>query len=201
MSIYAFSIKENSEQFGWRIFPSYFTPEECKQLITDHSNETPWDGGVVNQPNATTDESQSNVLKSIRNVTIKTVTVETCPWIFDKMNSLVWGVNEAYQFELTGFMEDMQLLHYGDDIGGGHYKWHQDWGPAYLSTRKLTIIVQLTDPAEYDGCQTEVSCNGIAPQGIGDVVVFPSFMPHRVLELTKGNRDALVAWVNGPPYK
>ncbi len=205
MSIYAFSIEENSDQFGWRLFPGYFSPEECDQLLADHKDVPIWEGGVVSKASKENNDSgngeNASVVKEIRNVTVKTVSVESSPWVYDKLCGLIWGVNQAYKFDLVGFMECMQLLHYGDDIGGGHYDWHQDWGPAYLSTRKLTVVVQLTDPAEYEGCETEVSCNGIVPRGRGDVVVFPSFMPHRVTELTKGQRDALIVWVNGPPYK
>lgn len=197
MSIYAFSIPQNSEQFGWRWYEGYFTPEECDQLIKDNEHVESWQGGVVKGEHAESTE----VTEDIRNVMIKTVTYENCPWVYDKLNQLIYDVNQYYKYDLVGFMEQMQLLHYGEDINGGHYNLHQDHGPGALSTRKLTVIVQLTDPSEYDGCDTEVVCSGWAPKGKGDVVVFPSYTPHQVTPLTRGNRDALVVWVNGPPYK
>lgn len=197
MSIYAFSIPHNSEQFGWRLYNGYFSKEECEQLIKDHEHTQSWAGGIVKGETADSAEINSD----IRNVSIKTVSYESCPWVYDKLNQLVWDVNQYYKYDLVGFMEQMQLLHYGEDINGGHYHLHQDHGPGALSTRKLTIIVQLTDPSEYDGCDTEVMCSGIAPKGQGDVVVFPSYTPHQVSNLTRGQRNALVVWVNGPPFK
>lgn len=197
MSIYAFSIPTNSEQFGWRLYPGYFSKEECAQLIEDMKDQETWIGGVVKSDK----ELQSEVNPDVRNVSIKTVSHAVCPWVFDKLNQLVWGVNQHYQYDLTGFMEQMQLLHYGEDINGGHYHLHQDHGPGPLSTRKLTIIVQLSEETDYEGCETHVTCSGVAPKGIGDVIVFPSYTPHQVTPLTKGSRDALVVWVNGPPFR
>lgn len=197
MSIYAFSIPQNSGQFGWRWYESYFSPEECDQLIKDHEHVESWQGGVVSGENA----QNIDVVDDIRTVSIKTVSHQTCPWVYDKLNQLVWDANQFYQYDLVGFMEEMQLLHYGEDINGGHYDLHQDHGAGALSTRKLTIIVQLSDPSEYEGCQTEIVCSGWAPQNKGDVVIFPSYTPHRVTPLTKGNRNALVVWVNGPPFR
>ena len=35
----------------------------------------------------------------------------------------------------------------------------------------------------------------------GSVIVFPSFMEHRVAPVTKGTRYSLVTWFLGPPFK
>ena len=35
----------------------------------------------------------------------------------------------------------------------------------------------------------------------GDIIVFPSFMEHRVAPITKGIRYSLVTWFVGPPFK
>ena len=35
----------------------------------------------------------------------------------------------------------------------------------------------------------------------GDIVVFPSWMEHRVAPVTKGIRYSLVTWFVGPPFK
>jgi PKHD-type hydroxylase len=198
MSIYAFGLKENNYQSGWRWYESFLTPEECDQLIAEHSHIEPHQGSIVTGPDQ---EVDSEIAPDVRNVSIKTVSLDTCPWIYAKLNDLVWDANLYYNYDLTGFMEQMQLLHYGEDIDGGHYHLHQDHGAGALSTRKLTVIVQLTDPSEYEGCELEVVCCGIGPKNKGDVVVFPSYTPHSVSPLTKGNRNSLVVWVNGPPYR
>jgi PKHD-type hydroxylase len=35
----------------------------------------------------------------------------------------------------------------------------------------------------------------------GDVVIFPSFIDHKVAPVTKGTRYSIVAWYGGPPFK
>ena len=37
--------------------------------------------------------------------------------------------------------------------------------------------------------------------GAGDIVVFPSFIDHKVAPVTKGIRYSVVAWYGGPPFK
>ena len=40
-----------------------------------------------------------------------------------------------------------------------------------------------------------------APREKGTIIVFPSFMMHRVTPITKGVRKSIVGWVAGPPYR
>ena len=35
----------------------------------------------------------------------------------------------------------------------------------------------------------------------GDLVVFPSFIDHKVAPVTKGTRYSVVVWYGGPPFK
>jgi PKHD-type hydroxylase len=71
--------------------------------------------------------------------------------------------------------------------------------------RKISIIIQLTDPSEYEGGEFEMDYQYEQPnkedlKKKGTIIVFPSFIPHRVTELTKGTRKSLVAWVEGPKF-
>ena len=34
----------------------------------------------------------------------------------------------------------------------------------------------------------------------GTIIVFPSFIPHEVQPVTKGERDALVGWITGSNF-
>ena len=36
---------------------------------------------------------------------------------------------------------------------------------------------------------------------LGDVVIFPSYLDHKVAPVTKGIRYSVVAWYGGPPFK
>lgn len=88
----------------------------------------------------------------------------------------------------------------------GHYDWHQDvWleSPRPYA-RKLSVVVQLSAPNEYEGGEFEFF--GIENPGEtfmlrGSMLIFPSFLQHRVLPVTKGIRRSLVTWVEGPNWR
>lgn len=200
MSIFAFEIPQTGSQFRPLLFEGFFSPEECQTIIDLYKEKETWSGGTVDSDGTDSQEDQ------IRRVDINTVThTPDTAWIYDKLCQLVFTANKEFQFDLTGFMENMQLLKYtaapDEHTPGGHYNMHADTGSSYLSTRKLSVILQLTDPSEYEGCETHLQAFGDISQGRGDVTIFPSPMLHGVSELTEGHREALVVWVNGPPFK
>jgi len=123
-------------------------------------------------------------------------------WLYQKLASIaVAANNERYWFDLLGFHEKLQLAHYGE---GDFFDWHLDFGPGVNSARKLSISIQLSDSEEYEGgdLQFMVNQNIIsAPRTKGTVVIFPSFIIHRVTPITKGTRQSIVGWVTGPPFR
>ena len=73
-----------------------------------------------------------------------------------------------------------------------------------MSHRKLSIIVQLSDEDEYEGGDINLKIGSRdldLPKKKGGVIVFPSFILHRVLPVTKGSRKSLVSWISGPNYR
>lgn len=124
-------------------------------------------------------------------------------WLFDKLAHVVSSLNEQYyRFDLRGFGEALQLTNY-NDVDSGMYTWHQDYGAAGIS-RKLSVVVQLTDPAQYDGGNLQVF-TGLEPCNIrkekGLIAVFPSYTLHQVTPVTRGSRQSLVSWITGPSFK
>lgn len=123
-------------------------------------------------------------------------------WVFRKLSEIGARLNaQHYQFDLTGFGEPLQLTNY-DQSEHGMYGWHQDFGVGI--SRKLSMVVQLSDPSEYEGGNLQIM-NGQHPITVrkqrGLIAVFPSFMLHQVTPVTQGNRQSLVAWVSGAPFK
>lgn len=195
MSIYAFGIPPNDNAFSPITWENTINDDWIEKIKKQAAGLESYVGGIVR------DTSVEDV-RSVRNVTCKTLSIEDdFTWLYDMLAQYVVSANNDYfKYNITGFMEKVQYLHYGEDIGGGHYDWHLDCGSA-IATRKLTVIVQLSDPSEYEGCVTEIMFNNNVDQRKGAITVFPSWLPHRVTQLTKGNRDALVAWVNGPTFR
>jgi len=124
-------------------------------------------------------------------------------WIYDRIQGVARALNDrVYQFDLSGFSENLQYTVY-HGAEGGYYGWHVDQGPL-RARRKLSFSVQLTDPALYEGCNLEFQGGNkieMAPRDRGAVIAFPSYVLHRVTPCTKGTRKAIVAWTTGPQFR
>jgi PKHD-type hydroxylase len=108
-----------------------------------------------------------------------------------------------WNFELEGITPQLQATRYASE-GREHYSWHMDWGAGRTRFRKVTVVVHLSDGAEYEGGALQLS-NGSVPveavQQAGTCTVFPSFLLHRVTPVTAGTRLGLVAWALGPSFR
>jgi len=100
---------------------------------------------------------------------------------------------------------DLQFTEYHGSESG-KYDWHQD---VWLEStrpydRKLSFVVQLSEPDDYEGGSFEffgLQQPGAAFAPRGSMLIFPSFLQHRVLPVTAGIRRSLVSWVEGPRWR
>lgn len=112
----------------------------------------------------------------------------------------------AFGFDIN-YLNDIQFTtYYGSE--GGKYDWHHDtfWANPTTQDRKISIVIQLSDPSEYEGGDFELDSqyeqfpiDKIKDKGT--VMVFPSFLLHRVTPVTSGIRRSLVTWVEGPSFR
>jgi PKHD-type hydroxylase len=125
-------------------------------------------------------------------------------WIMDRMVRVVAEANRVFEFALDDFAESAQIARYGAE-GQGHFGWHSDIGTGALAARrKLTIVVQLSDPADYSGGQLELQPDSnvqVADRAQGTATLFPSFVLHRVTPVTVGVRWSLTLWAHGPAFR
>jgi len=127
-------------------------------------------------------------------------------WLYDKMAYIARNLNgQFFKFDLYGFSEDLQFTVYPGEVNG-FYDWHVDRGPSSdgAGPRKLSMVLQLSDPYEYEGGELQIKVNNsemIVPKQRGLVTCFPSFMLHRVTPVTSGIRKSLVAWITGPAFR
>jgi len=133
-------------------------------------------------------------------------------WIYDAMLPCVNGANASYwNFDLSA----IEHAQYGIYNPGQFYGWHIDQhpnpykdGPFKGLTRKLSFTLQLTDEDDYEGGDFELREPGEdnvvrhaeGTRARGSVIVFPSFVFHRVTPVTRGVRRSLVGWIVGPPF-
>jgi len=179
----------------WAWWDNAFTEKELNwlQLQAKNSSEQGFVGGV--NPNELHSDIRRSQVSWLKN------TLET-QWLFEKLASVVGQINvEHFRFDITGFGEQLQLTNY-DQSEHGMYGWHQDYNSGV--SRKLSMVVQLTDPSQYEGGNLEIRTNATVqttPKKRGMIAVFPSYILHQVTPVTQGSRQSLVAWVSGPAFK
>ena len=95
--------------------------------------------------------------------------------------------------------------YHGDE--SGHYNWHHDidWLRNDGLDRKLSVTVQLSNPDEYEGGKFSFGELEAPKEEMlkkkGTVLVFPSYIQHKVEPVTKGVRKSLVSWFEGPQWR
>ena len=123
-------------------------------------------------------------------------------WVFRKITDVATHLNNKFfKFDLFGAIEGLQFTSY--KAPGGKYGRHVDRSLGGV-VRKLSLTVQLSDPATYEGgdlCFYTSDEPLLAPKKQGACVVFPSFVQQEVREMTRGQRYSLVVWVTGKPFK
>ena len=195
--------------YYWK-FDAALSHKFCDEVIQYGLQKYDLTGKTGNDPSIT------KKLKKTRNSNIVWMDDR---WIYKEIQPYVHEANKnaGWNFDWD-FSESCQFTIYKK---GQYYDWHCDsWdkpymeeGPTKGKIRKLSVTVTLTDPKEYKGGELEFdfrnldpdkkpnirACTEILPKG--SLVVFPSFVWHRVKPVTKGERNSLVIWNLGYPFK
>jgi PKHD-type hydroxylase len=178
------------------LVPDAFTAPECDDLCALARAAPQADAGLVGGQTA----------HAIRRADLVWLSDHPqADWVLTRMIRVVADANrESFGFDLQECAESPQIARYGADRQG-HFDWHSDIGAGSLaSKRKLTIVVQLSDPSEYEGGQLELRPDSnitSAPRQKGMAMVFPSFVLHRVTPVTTGERLSLTLWSHGPAFR
>ena len=193
-------LSHQSNLLNYYFFKDGFTEADIEQ-IKQIASKLPFVDGNVS----------GSVVKDYRTSRIRWIHYDhETEAIHNKIFDLVKKTNEnCYHFDITNFRDSLQFTEYqapkeGSEKGG-FYDWHMDLGTGERNcTRKLSMVIQLTDPTEYDGGNLEFMIHRniiTAPKDKGCVIFFPSFLTHRVTPVTRGTRNSLVCWFHGPPFK
>ena len=141
-------------------------------------------------------------------------------WNFDWEHSescqfTKYGVGQYYGWHCDSWEQAYDRSNDKDD-NGVPYKETGNYPFDHGRIRKLSVTISLNDPDEYDGGNLEFdfrnnrdwekdkkktikTCTEIRPRG--SIIVFPSFVWHRVSPVTRGTRYSLVIWNIGLPWK
>jgi len=114
------------------------------------------------------------------------------------VQSYIIEANKNWGYDLQR-LEKVQMSQYGI---GGHYSWHMDSkSPINNEQRKLSISILLNESFVGGGLEIESNKDENVLKYQGDIVVFPSFLQHRVLPVTDGIRYTAVSWAYGPTFR
>ncbi len=187
----------------------YFSNEFCSRVIHLGERLPAMEGKVRHDPKGDQRDSRVSWIGY----------GEETKWLFDDLNACAAQVNRSlWKFDITN-TESIQYANYGC---GQHYDWHTDqlpepyeegkrWAGLY---RKLSVVVSLSEGAQYEGgdfliedpdrppTETERRIKSVgALRSKGSIIVFPSFLYHKVAPVTSGARRSLVLWCLGPPFR
>ena len=210
----------NLSNYFW-YFKSALTPRFCDEVIKyalEKKETMALTGGQGRDRNLNKEEVRN--LKYKRNSDL--VWLDDT-WIYKEIQPFVHQANKnaSWNFEWD-FSEPCQFTKYKLNQ---YYDWHCDsWEktydrpktPSHGKIRKLSMTCQLTDGSEYSGGELEFDFRQYSPHmrdeaqhlkkvteiwPKGSIIVFPSFVWHRVKPVTKGVRYSLVVWHLGYPFK
>lgn len=125
------------------------------------------------------------------------------PEMYKKIEQVMLQTNNNhFGFEGMRLTEPAQYTEYPE---GGFYDWHIDSDVNCQHeppVRKISMTCLLSPESEFEGGGLELMSEGkIARPKQGQAIFFASFVRHRVVPITKGNRKSLVMWFGGPSFK
>jgi PKHD-type hydroxylase len=179
------------------ILPQYLGGDLINKIVETAENNSYVPGLVIDSNETLKYNFSDNRICDLASIDITTNT-----WLCNMLMHIANMSNVSYGFDLL-YPKEATVTRYKE---GGHYIWHHDidWR-LHPCQRKLSISVQLTDSADYEGGDLEFKdAPDIDKQMIrqkGTVIVFPSYLVHRVTPVTKGERKALVSWIEGPSWR
>jgi PKHD-type hydroxylase len=171
----------------------FLTDAEMDRLIAEHAAQVTEGKLAAGNTNAQIRRSQIVMLGD----------EQKYDWLYDRIWSAAAECNRLFFcVDIAGVEANVQLARY-DSSDHGFYGWHTDFA-GVRPLRKLSISIQLSRAEDYEGGDLELMYAD-QPQPLdktrGTLIVFPSFMLHRVMPVTRGTRWSLVAWIVGARWR
>jgi len=205
-------------------FQSALTPRFCDELLNygkSHQEQMALTGGFKIGRDLKKEPLSQKELKDLKKKRDSNIVWLSDTWIYKEIQPYVNIANKEAGWNFNwNYSEACQFTKYSPKQ---YYGWHCDsWKVPYNrpnspnehnKIRKLSVTCSLSDPSEYKGGELEFNfndpeqskkqnikkCLEILPRG--SIVVFPSFVWHRVCPVKKGTRYSLVIWNLGYPYQ
>jgi PKHD-type hydroxylase len=122
---------------------------------------------------------------------------------FSNIHAITKEANDkVFDFDLLGIIDQdyPQMFRYKEN---DYYDLHVDINPLSI-TRKLSFIVNLSDPSEYTGGEIQFLNTSIEKElvtSVGSIIIFPSFLPYKITPVLSGEKYIITGHIHGPLYK
>ena len=173
--------------------PEAFTADECDRIVALGEAAEGAPGRVYGNGGDTVDRAR----RDVHSVLVERD--ETGEWLFARLDDLFATAADAFGLPVGPITEPVQILRY--DVGGHFAMWHSDAGLDAQDRRRISMSLELSERADYDGGELEVMPDWLGRTRTlprGSAQLFPSRALHRVTPVTRGRRWALVAWTGAP---
>jgi PKHD-type hydroxylase len=186
-------VEEHNNLFNHVIYKKVFSPDECRAIIN-------FEGKLVTAPFYGAEEKQKGTTgPKIHSICKGLNYNQKNVWMFQRLIKIGLEANKAHYNFIINNLQGTRVNEYRENE---FIDWHVDIGGNETSTRKLSIIIFLSDEKDYDGGQVRWNpAPAPFPQEQGTVVVFPSYIIHTVEPITRGKRFSLVSWFHGPAFR
>jgi PKHD-type hydroxylase len=167
-----------------------FSTEDCKDILSTCVEELWLQSTVIGDSNL--HQSKRQKLRG-----------DTAGFPFLNIREVTKSANdEIYDFSLLGIIDQdfPQVFKYSE---GDYYKMHLELN-LMAPSRKITFIINLNDPNEYEGGDIEflnINADSSLLKEQGSCLIFPSYIPYSITPITKGNKYVLVGHIHGALFK
>jgi PKHD-type hydroxylase len=206
----------NLENYYWH-FKEAIPPRICDDIV-EYGNEQQEDVALTSGYSRNPDDLSPNQKKELEKKRKSNIVWMNELWIYRELQPLLEKANKnaGWNFQWD-WSETCQFTKYKLNQ---YYDWHTDSGEkpydkpdnpnTHGKIRKLSMTVSLVDGSEYEGGDFQLDFRNKEEndpytlkhaRSKGSVVIFPSFVWHRVTPVTSGQRYSLVCWTLGWPYK
>ena len=204
-------------KYSYWYFQSVIPGRICDEIVKyglEQEKQTALTGNSKKLPSEISKDELQNIQKKRKS----DIVWMSDRWIYNEIHPYLYtaNANAGWNFQ----WDWSQACQFTEYKKGQFYDWHCDsYEEPYNDPenpnehgkiRKLSMTISLSDESEYKGGDLEfdlrnnedkpkkILCTEIKPKG--SVVVFPSFIWHRIKPVTKGVRHSLVCWNLGRPF-
>ena len=185
-------------RYDYYYWKKFFTRKDIQKLykvLKKHENK-----GFNDHPAYT---ATNKDLKNLKNVS-------AVQWIhlkefLGKLNDTIALTNrQEYGFNIDYPIFDFENVLFNTYLKDNFYDWHKDGSNHALHDIKFTVLIN-TSLKKYSGGDFQIFTTGGAHtiptfNDTGDVIMFKSDTPHRVLPVQQGERNSITLFIKGSKF-